>query len=133
MLEPVTAAASDDPAIAPLRVPVDQQVTIVAILILAYARLSEGAPGDIRDTPRQIGPDVRDRSVGYAPVADVGVIFQPMGNELHLEPHRLHSGQNIVKTLAAHNAHGGQPARTHIVRGQEVSVQITTGGTRTSY
>src|SRR3546814_3170541 len=31
MLEPVTAAASDDPAIAPLRVPVDQQVTIVAI------------------------------------------------------------------------------------------------------
>src|SRR3546814_9553793 len=55
MLEPVTAAASDDPAIAPLRVPVDQQVTIVAILILAYARLGEGAPGDIRETPRQIG------------------------------------------------------------------------------
>src|SRR3546814_5017133 len=45
MLEPVTAAASDDPAIAPLRVPVDQQVTIVAILILAYSRLGEGAPG----------------------------------------------------------------------------------------
>src|SRR3546814_11029232 len=52
MLEPVTAAASDDPAIAPLRVPVDQQVTIVAILILAYARLGDGAPGDIRETGR---------------------------------------------------------------------------------
>src|SRR3546814_19768853 len=84
MLEPVTAAASDDPAIAPLRVPVDQQVTIVAILILAYARLGEGAPGDIRETPRQIGPDVRARSLGYAPVAHGGVQFRPLGIEPHL-------------------------------------------------
>src|SRR3546814_16271663 len=85
MLEPVTAAASDDPAIAPLRVPVDQQVTIVAILILAYARLGAGAPGDIRETTRQIGPAVRDRSVGYAPVAEGGRLFRPVDSAADVE------------------------------------------------
>src|SRR3546814_17439463 len=122
MLEPVTAAASDDPAIAPLRVPVDQQVTIVAILILAYARLGEGAPGDIRETPRQIGPDVRDRSVGYAPVAEVGVIFRPMGIERDLEPARLDIGKTIVKILDAHLDPSGQTRSSEESRGGEEGV-----------
>src|SRR3546814_18513380 len=112
MLEPVTAAASDDPAIAPLRVPVDHQVTIVAILILAYARLGEGAPGDILETPRQIGPDVRDRPVGYAPLADVGVIFLPLGPQRDLAPARIELGKTIVKLPSPHNAPNGQ-TRAH--------------------
>src|SRR3546814_5512655 len=46
MFEPVAAAAADDPAILPLRMSVDQEMAVVAILILVNPPFGERTAGD---------------------------------------------------------------------------------------
>src|SRR3546814_9692271 len=88
MFEPVAAAAADDPAILPLRMSVDQEMAVVAILILANPPFGERTAGEVRETPCKIGADVGERLVGHAPLAAVGIIARAMGVERDLEPAR---------------------------------------------
>src|SRR3546814_11604228 len=108
MFEPVAAAAADDPAILPLRMSVDQEMAVVAILILANPPFGERTAGEVRETPCKIGADVGERLVGHAPLAAVGIIARAMGVERELEPARFDIGKAMGEVGAADIDPGGE-------------------------
>src|SRR3546814_16275201 len=61
MFEPVAAAAADDPAILPLRMSVDQEMAVVAILILVHPPFGARKSGGVRATPWNRGTNVGGR------------------------------------------------------------------------
>src|SRR4029453_1856981 len=56
VLEAMPRSAADEPDVRRLRMPVDDEVRIRSLLVLAHARLDEGRLREAREAPREIGP-----------------------------------------------------------------------------
>src|ERR1700730_9745444 len=87
MLEAVAGAAADDPDVLELGMPVDQEVAVAAVLVLADLRGHERRVAERREAPSQVGAHRIERLAGDA-IARVGIEGRTVTVECDLEAAR---------------------------------------------
>src|SRR5262245_51918704 len=71
VLEPVAGSGPDEDRVLPLRMPVDEQVAVRAVLVLAHARFGERARRERREAACEVGPGVGEAGLRRPPVARI--------------------------------------------------------------
>src|SRR3984893_9405143 len=87
MLEAVAGAAADDPDVLELGMPVDQEVAVAAVLVLADLRRHERGVAERREAPGQVAAHRIERLAGAA-IARVGIEGWTVTVECDLEASR---------------------------------------------
>src|SRR5688500_17918387 len=85
VFESMAAATADQPDIRPARMLVDQQIAVVAVLILADPGLGEWTLGESREATREIGPHIRKRLIADPAISGIRIELRPMNVQRDLE------------------------------------------------
>src|SRR3546814_9674196 len=79
MLESVSGAGTDEQDVVHLRVKIDQQIAVGAVLILANSSFAERTASERGKTPDHEGADIGQRLGRRDAIPSVGVHGRPMG------------------------------------------------------
>ena len=91
--------------------PIDQQVAVRAVLILADPSLAERPIGEVGEASAHEGPDVGERRFGRRPIADFGIDRRPVRVMGDLEAARFEIGKAIIDVAAVEIRPARQMAR----------------------